>query len=175
MWSHNNSNIVDVRHPTIVRAVLVAGLAALAVAANPAPASADITVFLGTTSSPSEQLHKGVSAGFTILAVGLEFEYYNAGEDLPAGVPSLNMGSANVVFQAPTGRFRFYGTIGVGAYYETLGEYSRTNTSGNVGGGLKIVIAGPLGVRLDYRAITLRDSRRDATEQRWYAGAYLNF
>jgi hypothetical protein len=175
LWGLDNSIIAAVTHWTIPRAALVAGLVTVAVAAAPAPAAADLTIFLGTTSSPSGQPHRGVSTGFTIVAVGIEFEYYHAGEDLPAGVPSLNLGSANVVFQAPTGRFKFYGTVGVGVYYETLGEYSRTNTSGNVGGGLKVVIAGPLGVRLDYRAITLRDSLRDATEQRWYAGAYLNF
>lgn len=157
------------------RAAILAGLTVAALSVTPSPARADITAFLGTTSSTSGQLHRGVSAGFTILLVGLDFEYYAAAEDLQRGVPSLKLGSANVLVQTPTGRVKLYGTIGVGVYRETLGGDATTGTSTNAGGGVKIGLAGPLGLRLDYRVIMLRDSMRESPEQRWSAGLNFSF
>ncbi|MEW5983565.1 MAG: hypothetical protein AB1806_14520 [Acidobacteriota bacterium] len=159
----------------IARAVVLAGLAAGVLAATSRPAAADITAFLGTTTSATGQVHKGLSAGFTILLVGLDFEYAAAAEDPEGAVPSLSMGSANVLVQTPTGRVKLYGTVGIGVYREALGAYSTTNTSANAGGGVKIGLAGPLGLRIDYRAITLRGSRRESTQQRWYVGLNLTF
>jgi opacity protein-like surface antigen len=45
----------------------------------------------------------------------------------------------------------------------------------NVGGGVKINLAGPLRLRLDYRVFTLQGSQRDAKPQRFYAGVNLKF
>ena len=40
----------------------------------------------------------------------------------------------------------------------------------NVGGGVKITLAGPLRVRVDYRLFTLRGSPRVSPVHRFYAG-----
>jgi hypothetical protein len=46
----------------------------------------------------------------------------------------------------------------------------------NVGGGVKMNLAGPLRLRLDYRVFTLRGSDvRHSKPQRFYAGLNLKF
>ena len=45
----------------------------------------------------------------------------------------------------------------------------------NNGGGVKINIAGPLRVRIDYRVFTLRGNPRHTNVQRIYAGMNLAF
>jgi hypothetical protein len=52
---------------------------------------------------------------------------------------------------------------------------TETNVGVNVGGGVKMSLAGPLRLRLDYRVFTLKGSPRYATPQRFYAGINLKF
>ena len=161
---------------TIRRAIAVAVVAA-SVLLLPVPARADITGFIGTMIQPSTQPLVGVAVGGSILIVGFEFEYAKASEDTLALKPSLATGTGNVLVQTPIGRVQFYGTAGAGVYHETLGLVSNTKTTVNVGGGVKIGLAGPLRLRLDYRVMTLNGSLRASgtTLQRFYAGINLKF
>ena len=45
----------------------------------------------------------------------------------------------------------------------------------NVGGGVKVNLAGPLRLRFDYRVFTLQGTPRHAKPQRFYAGVNLKF
>jgi hypothetical protein len=75
----------------------------------------------------------------------------------------------------PIARMQFYGTIGGGVFRETLNTLSETHVGINVGGGVKITLAGPIRLRLDYRAFTLRGTPAYARPQRFYAGLNLKF
>ena len=152
-------------------------IAATVVGATVEPAQADITGFIGTATSPSNRLARGVAIGGALLVVGFEFEYADIVEDEDSGAPSLRTGMGNVLFQSPLpiAGFQPYVTTGGGVYRERLGNDSSTDFGMNVGGGAKIVLAGPLRVRLDYRVFTLRGSPRESPVHRFYAGVNLNF
>lgn len=145
--------------------------------ASAAPASADIGAFLGVTTSPSNRVAKGVHAGFGLLFVGFEFEYSQTSEDLQVGAPALTTGMGNIYGQTlPINGLQFYGTVGGGVYREKLGTtHQETHFGANVGGGVKITLAGPLRLRLDYRIFTLKGSPLYANPQRLYAGLTLAF
>jgi hypothetical protein len=157
------------------RLVCVASTAALLVL--PATASADITAFLGVNPTPVNRTVRGISAGVGLLIVGFEFEYANTGEDLVEGAPGLKTYMVNGLLQTPIpiAGVQFYGTAGIGGYRETLDEVSETNVGMNVGGGIKMSLAGPLRLRLDYRVFTLRGDARHDRPQRFYAGLNLKF
>jgi opacity protein-like surface antigen len=151
----------------------------------PAPAFADLTAFLGRTSTPDSRPAKGFAIGTGLLVVGFEFEYASTDEDLtpddPADVaPAIRTYMFNGLLQTPIpiARMQFYGTIGGGIYRETLSiepDASETNFGTNAGGGAKITLAGPIRVRLDYRVFSLRGSPRHTNVQRFYAGLNLKF
>jgi opacity protein-like surface antigen len=75
----------------------------------------------------------------------------------------------------PIGGLQFYGTAGGGVFRETLNDSSETNFGINVGGGVKMSLAGPFRLRFDYRVFTLKGSARYETPQRFYAGINLKF
>ena len=56
----------------------------------------------------------------------------------------------------PIAGMQFYATAGGGVYRETLHDDSETNVGINVGGGVKMSLAGPMRLRLDYRVFTLQ-------------------
>jgi opacity protein-like surface antigen len=143
----------------------------------PSLARADITAFVGSIRTASSQNVRGVAVGGTLIVVGVEFEYANAPEDVAVAMPGLSTGTISALVRTPTGRIQVYGTAGVGVYRETLGILTNTNTTGCVGGGVTIGIAGPLRVRIDYRVITLRNSMTadTSTRQRVYAGVNVKF
>jgi opacity protein-like surface antigen len=154
--------------------------AVLLVLAQAGPAYADLTAFIGVHSNPERQQVSGFAAGATLLIVGFEGEYANAGEDETDGIPSLATYSGNVFAQTPFPilGMRFYATTGAGVYREEVDaiDHSETNLVLNTGGGAKITILGPLRVRLDYRLLKLRgDPLRDSVVHRWYAGVNLAF
>jgi opacity protein-like surface antigen len=151
-----------------------------------APAAADFTAFLGSTTTPSSRTVKGLAIGTGLLIVGFEFEYAATDEDLdvPAGVlntaPALKTFMFNGLLQTPVpiARMQFYGTAGGGVYRETLSTEpgdDPTNFGTNIGGGVKISLAGPLRARLDYRVFSFRGTPRHTTAQRLYAGINLKF
>jgi len=159
------------------RTWMAAAFIATFVAAVPAPAFADATAFIGVNTTPSNRTAKGLAVGITVLVVGVEFEYSDTGEDLPAGAPSLRTGSGNVLVQTPIAisGLQFYGTAGVGVYRERLATTQETNVAANIGGGVKVSLLGPLKLRLDYRLFTLKGTPLHSKPQRIYAGLNLAF
>ena len=144
---------------------------------TPATASADITAFLGTTSAPVNRMTTGFGIGAGLVIVGFEFEYGHARENLEELAPSVRTYMFNGLLQTPVpiAGMQFYGTAGAGVYHETLDEISETNLGLNVGGGVKVNLAGPLRLRFDYRVFTLQGTPRHAKPQRFYAGVNLKF
>ena len=143
----------------------------------PATASADVTAFLGTTSTPSNRMVKGLSGGIGLLIVAFEVEYANTSEDLVKAAPQLRTFMFNGLLQTPfpIAGLQFYGTAGAGGFRETFGAFSETNVGVNVGGGVKMSLAGPLRLRFDYRVFTLRGTPLYSHPQRFYAGLNLKF
>ena len=159
-----------------MRLAVVAALAFAVVCATPAPAGADATLFLGTTTSPTHRTVRGFAAGMSMLVVGFEFEYASTTEDLLVSAPSLKTTSGNVSVQTPgLTHIQLYLTTGAGYYRERLGNDQETSFLFNNGGGVKVTIASPLRVRVDYRIFNLRGSPRYSKVQRVYVGANLAF
>ncbi len=155
---------------------LLAGVC-VAVLLTPATASADFTAFLGTNPTPVNRMTTGLGIGIGLIIVGFEFEYGSTREDLDDFAPSLRTFMFNGLLQTPVpiAGMQFYGTAGGGVYRETLNEDSETNLGINVGGGVKVSLAGPLRLRLDYRVFTLQGDARHKNPQRFYAGLNLKF
>lgn len=150
------------------------------------PAAADLTAFLGRTTTPESRNAKGLAIGTGLLVVGFEFEYASTDEDLTAPLgpdtvaPELKTYMFNGLVQTPVpiARMQFYGTAGGGVYRETLSiepNGDRTNFGTNIGGGVKITLVGPVRLRLDYRVFSLRGTPRHTNAQRVYAGINLKF
>ena len=150
---------------------LVAGACLLA----PRPAHADVTAFWGLTPAPKSHAVRGFSLGINLLVVGFEGEFTTRSEHPTDGTPGFAMGMLNGLVQTPTSKTQLYLTAGGGFYRERLGTQSETNFGTNIGGGLKLGLAGPLRLRIDYRAFTLRGAPRVTTPQRLYAGLNLAF
>jgi len=145
---------------------------------SPAPATADITAFLGSNPTPSARLVKGVGVGVGLVIVGFEFEYAHTNEDREESAPGLWSYMFNGLVQTPVpiAGMQFYGTAGAGVFHETLNDvFSETNVGINVGGGIKLNLAGPLRLRFDYRVFTLQGSPLYSKPQRFYAGVNLKF
>ena len=143
----------------------------------PAAAAADITAFLGVNPTPSSRPVRGLSVGVGLLIVGFEFEYANTSEDRDESAPALRTFMVNGLVQTPVpiAGMQFYATAGGGGYRERLEETSETHVGINVGGGVKMTLAGPLRLRLDYRIFTLQGDPRHPRPQRFYAGLNLKF
>lgn len=143
----------------------------------PARASADLTGFIGSTTTPENRLARGLSVGVGLVIVGFEFEYANTNEEEVDLAPGLRTFMFNGLLQTPfpIAGMQFYGTAGAGAYRETLLNDSETNVGINVGGGVKVSLAGPLRLRFDYRVFTLQGDPRHSKPQRFYAGLNLKF
>jgi opacity protein-like surface antigen len=145
--------------------------------AVPASASADVTAFLGTNPTPVNRVTTGFGVGVGLVIVGFEFEYGHTRENLDELAPSLRTYMFNGLLQTPIpiAGMQFYATAGGGIYRETLDEDSETNVGINVGGGVKVSLAGPLRLRLDYRVFTLQGDPGHSKPQRFYAGLNLKF
>jgi opacity protein-like surface antigen len=152
--------------------------------ATPRTASADLTGFLGATTTPVTRPTQGFAVGAGLLIVGMEFEYAHAGEDLtdPANLaPELRTYMFNGLLQTPfaIAGIQPYATAGGGVYHETLSApvaVSETSFATNVGGGAKISLIGPLRLRVDYRVFNLHGTAPvHSTVQRFYAGVNLKF
>ena len=157
--------------------ILVPGLLTLALCV-PATASADITAFFGVNPTPSNRVVTGFSGGIGLLIVAFEFEYANTVQDLDQLAPGLKTYMLNGLLQTPVpvAGMQFYATAGGGVFRENLEASTETNVGINVGGGIKMNLAGPLRLRLDYRVFTLRgDQVRHSKPQRFYAGLNLKF
>jgi len=146
-------------------------------AATPSIARADLTAFYGRNSAGEDRSStRGFAAGVSLVIVGFEFEYANSKEDLSSATPSLRTTAGNVFVQtAGLPAIQLYLTTGAGMYRERLGNDEETSWLLNNGGGVKITIAGPLRVRVDYRVFTLRGDPQHTNVQRLYAGMNLAF
>jgi hypothetical protein len=143
----------------------------------PTSASADITAFLGTNPTPVNRVTTGFGVGVGLVIVGFEFEYGHTRENLDELAPSLRTYMFNGLLQTPIpiAGMQFYATAGGGMYRETLNDVAETNVGINVGGGVKVSLAGPLRLRFDYRIFTLQGDPRHSKPQRFYAGLNLKF
>ena len=142
-----------------------------------APADADLTAFVGANVTTSNRPVRGFAAGLSLLVIGFEFEFSDTAADEMAGAPGLRTGMFNLLLQTPFGLagLQFYGTVGGGIYQEDGAGLEEINAGVNVGVGVKISVAGPLRMRLDYRVFTLRGSPQFERHQRLYAGLNLGF
>ena len=152
-------------------------LAILLTALGSTPAFADITGFIGTNTTPENRRLTGFAVGGGLLIVGFEFEYGSSPESAEDLAPSLSTGMGNVLLQTPFAIFGFqpYFTTGGGVYHESLGAQSQTGFGLNTGGGVKISLAGPVRLRLDYRILNLGDEAFETPAHRFYAGLNLKF
>jgi hypothetical protein len=159
------------------RTVAIAATAIVLIAMAAAPARADATAFLGANTTPSNRPVKGFAVGMGLLIVAFEFEYATTSDDVAATAPSLKTFMGGVLLQTPVAIFGFqpYFTTGGGIYRESLGAHAETGAGTNVGGGVKVSLAGPLRLRVDYRVFKLGSGALHSPAHRVYAGLNLNF
>lgn len=145
----------------------------------PTPAFADFTAFVGVNPTPTSRPVRGLAIGAGMLIVGFEAEYASTSEDLDESAPSLRTFMFNGLVQTPVpiAGLQFYATAGGGVFRETLSDdpFRETHVGINVGGGVKMSLAGPLRLRFDYRVFTLRGEPLHSKPQRFYAGLNLKF
>ncbi len=149
-----------------------------ALIAPAAPASADITAFLGAAGGPSVRLTEGLAVGGGVKILGWEAEYSNTGDEVAEGSPRLQTGMINLLAQTPFGLkgIQFYGTLGAGIYHEDLSGTGQTNVGINWGLGVKKDLVGPLRLRVDYRVTRLVGSAIGSHYvHRFYVGANIKF
>ncbi|HMF97329.1 MAG TPA: outer membrane beta-barrel protein [Vicinamibacterales bacterium] len=153
------------------------GGALLLLLTTAASARADVTAFLGANTTPANRQVRGVGVGFGLLVVGVEFEYAYAPDDPAASAPSLRTETGNLLLQTPVAIYGLqpYFTTGGGFYQEELGVRSDDGFAFNTGGGVKINLAGPLRVRIDYRVFKLGSAALNSPAHRIYAGLNLKF
>ena len=156
------------------RATWLAPVLLLALAA---PARADATAFLGANTTPANRSMRGFAIGTGLLLLGFEFEYATTKNDNLAAAPSLKTGMANVLLQTPVAIFGFqpYVTVGTGVYRERLGVHTDTSVAANTGGGVKVSLAGPIRLRVDYRVLKLGSGALYTPAHRIYAGLNRKF
>jgi opacity protein-like surface antigen len=82
-----------------------------------------------------------------------------------------------VLLQTPVDIFGFqpYITGGMGVARERLGAHVDTSFVPNTGGGVKVALAGPLRLRVDYRVFRLGGDALHSSAHRVYAGLNLRF
>jgi len=158
----------------LARAIVIATLGVVVVAS---PARADLTGFIGANTTPASRQARGVAFGMGLLVIGFELEYAYTPDDSSEGAPSLRTGMGNVLLQTPVeiAGFQPYFTTGGGVFRESLGTHQETNFGWNTGGGVKIALAGPLRLRVDYRVFNLGSGALYSPAHRIYAGLNLKF
>ena len=157
--------------------VAVAATAIVLVVMAAPPARADATAFLGVNVTPSNRPVEGFAVGMGLVIVAFEFEYAATGNDVAAAAPSLKTFMGDALLQAPVPLFGFqpYVTTGGGIYREVLGAHEETGLGTNLGAGVKMSLAGPLRLRLDYRVFRLGSGALSSPAHRIYAGLNLKF
>jgi hypothetical protein len=162
---------------TLMRTLAIAGMAAGLVAAAARPARADATAFVGVNMTPANRTVKGFAVGVGLIIVAFEGEYATTSDDVTSAAPALKTFMGNVLVQSPIPIFGFqpYVTTGGGIYRETLGAHQDTAPGTNLGGGVKVSLAGPLRLRVDYRVFKLGSGALNSPAHRIYAGLNLKF
>jgi hypothetical protein len=152
-------------------------IAAALILAGTRPAFGDATVFLGANTTPDNRVMRGFAIGAGLLIIGFEFEYATSPDDPAAAAPALRTGMGNLLLQTPVPVFGLqpYVTTGAGVFRETLEAHRETGLVLNTGGGVKVSLAGPLRLRVDYRVLKLGDAALHSPAHRVYAGLNLRF
>ena len=160
-----------------MRYALIPALAAVVLVSTTLPAHADLTAFVGANTTPSNRATTGFGLGFSLLVVGLEFEYSDTRQNELNGAARLQTGMFNLLAQTPfaISGIQLYGTAGAGLYRERGSTTQETHGGTNIGGGVKIALAGPLRLRLDYRVFSLKGAPQYNTQHRFYTGLNLAF
>ena len=142
-----------------------------------APVWADATVFVGANLTPTNRAVRGGALGAGLLIIGFEGEYAFTPDDPEAAAPSLVTGSGNVLLQTPFDVLGLqpYVTTGAGLYREKLGTHQDTSFALNTGGGVKVSLAGPLRLRVDYRVFKLGSGALSSPAHRISLGLNLKF
>ena len=140
-----------------------------------APARADLTAFIGANTTPANRQVRGAALGFGLLVVGFELEYAYTPDDPPAAAPSLKTGMGNVLLQTPVAFMGFqpYFTTGRGHLSGGARDALRHRVGFNTGGGVKVSLAGPIRLRVDYRVFKLGSGALNSPAHRFYAGLNL--
>lgn len=121
------------------------------------------------------------SSGFAVALkphpgpVSLEFEYLRGRPHPVATGSGIATFAGNILVQPlhQRSRFQFYGTFGVGVYSLVRDYQGSTDSARNVGGGAKVTLAGPLKLRMDYRAFFLAGG--ESNQHRFYVGIVAGF
>jgi hypothetical protein len=150
-------------------------LTALVLAFHPSPAAADITAFFGTSPTPATRTTQGVALGVGMVVIGFEFEYGKTKQDDAKGAPGLTTGMGNLMVMTPTYKVQLYATTGGGLFHEIYRTRGTTSFGTNIGGGVKLALAGPLRIRVDYRVFKLNGDPLFKKVQRFYGGLSLSF
>jgi hypothetical protein len=157
------------------RALAISALAVLGLGIRPSLAFADLTAFFGASPTPATRSARGVAIGIGLLVVGFEFEYGKLTQDDAKGAPGLTTGVGNLMVMTPSFKVQLYGTTGGGVYHEIYRTRGTTSLTTNIGGGVKIALAGPIRLRLDYRVFHLNGDPLFKSVQRFYGGLSLSF
>jgi opacity protein-like surface antigen len=162
-----------------------AGIGLMLLALSAVPARADITAFIGANTTPANRQVRGAAVSIGLIVVAFEFEYAFTPDDPRANAPSLTTGMGNLVLQSPVPFLGFqpYFTTGGGIYRETLSDgsiagavlHQDTGFGLNTGGGVKVSLAGPIRLRVDYRVFKLGSGALYSPAHRVYAGLNLKF
>ena len=107
--------------------------------------------------------------------MGFEFEYAKIVEDETTAAPELTTGMGNLMVMTPSHKVQLYATTGGGLFHERYRDFTTTNFGANVGGGVKIALAGPIRLRIDYRVFSLNGTPITKHVQRFYGGLSLSF
>jgi|SRR5579862_5920969 len=161
-----------------MKRLVVSALAAVAaLVATPAPAAADGTAFLGLSPTSNARSASGAALGFKFIFLDFEFEYAHMTEGLASNTPGFSSGMFNIALETPT-KTKIYLTAGGGLTHENLGAATRWGVGTDIGGGVKLPLAGPIRLRLDYRVFTLHNgipSAPNKMQYRFYAGLNVAF
>jgi opacity protein-like surface antigen len=161
----------------MTRTLTTIGLAVALTLVSVLPARADATAFIGSNTNPEHRPMRGLAVGMGFLVVAFEFEYATTSQDANSQSPERRTGSGNLLVQTPVHIFGLqpYFTTGGGMFRERVGTQSATGITMNTGGGVKISLAGPLQIRLDYRVFRLGKKAVESPAHRVYAGLNLKF
>lgn len=169
-----------------MRSLRLGALSLVVFAVTALPARADLTGFVGLQNSPNTRGTWGGAVGMGVLVVGFEGEYAQAHADTDCFkstaecAPSVRTLMGNVLIQTPRGvvpKVQLYGTIGGGYYrerFESL-DIEHEGVGTNVGGGVKVDLAGPLRLRVDYRIFSFGNNAVYGHPQRFSVGINLAF
>jgi opacity protein-like surface antigen len=157
------------------QAFLIFVLTGLSLTVRPLPAAADVTAFFGVSPTPATRTTQGVAVGLGLVVVGFEFEYGKTRQDDAKGAPGLTTGMGNLMVMTPTHKVQLYATTGGGLFHEIYRTRGTTSFGTNVGGGVKIALAGPIRMRFDYRVFKLNGDPLFKNVHRFYGGLSLSF